>query len=83
MIFTVGDRQEYEAYIDEDENPMKRKGGSVWRFWREAHDFLVRTGQEELFGIYAVEADWRDDAVPTGFEWKTLNRDAKLVRIRR
>jgi len=83
MIFTIGKKEIYEKYIDEDENAAKAAGGSVWRFWKDALAYLERTKQEGEFEVYAVDADWRDDTIDTGKEWNSLTRDAKLLRVRR
>ena len=80
MVFTVGLTEQYENYIDTDENVGKGKGGSVWHTRQDAQYYLDKTGQSD-YSVYGVYADWYEDAEVTENEWRALTHEAKLFRL--
>lgn len=89
VAFTLGSRQVYDPYIASDPNPMKAKGGSVWKNLDEAEAYLKQCGgRVALFDGVLVDADtyqvelpngWDRDTVPVpGVLWRTVMVDARL-----
>lgn len=85
MIYTLGHKESYERYFEEQDVPKKKgrdqadgyPGGSVWRTRAEAQRHCP-----EDFRVYGVLADWETETAATpGIEWNDLLRDAELVRL--
>ncbi len=88
MIFTIGDKSLYEAYLSEDPNAAKAAGGTVWLFREqaEAHALLINVTRPEKyrFKVYGVMAVWDEDTKPdpeVGNGAHTILRDAKLIPL--
>jgi hypothetical protein len=91
LAYTLGARQVYEPYLDNDPNPMKAKGASVWRTPEGAETHLEKCGgRVAIFDGVLVEAAVYPVELPNGWErdthqvdgvyWRTLMVDAKLRR---
>lgn len=85
MIFTIGKKEIYEKYIDDDPDPRKAVGGSVWKFHKDAKAHLAASDDRDEFDVYAVDADWDKDTMQEedGVAWRSLTRAAKLLKVRR
>jgi hypothetical protein len=91
LAYTLGARSVYDSYIEDDPNPMKAKGGSVWRSPEDAELYLEKChGKVALFDGILVDAGVYPLELPNGWEkdthrvegvlWRTLMVDAKLRR---
>lgn len=86
MIYTVGLRDNYERYLDNNPDLEKAAGGTVWKSFREVSEYLYGTPFGYLYNIYGVMADWETDTKESkveGARFRDLTRDAKIVRINR
>ena len=82
MIFTVGETETYESYFEEQDQPKKGVGGSVWRTRAEVEEYLA-SHKPHGFSVYGVQAVWGRDTRETGFSWQELLIASPLVRFRR
>lgn len=79
MIFTIGNKQQYDSLIQERGSIKKGKTGSVWK---TDEDAIVHLNRASISGfqIYGVEADWDLDTEEIkGESWRALNRSADIV----
>jgi len=81
MIFTVGRAILYESYFSEQEVPIKAVGGSVWRTYQEATQYLLKNEIQNEYLVYGVFADWDLDTKITEYGWNALLKDAPLCKI--
>ena len=79
MLYTIGKRKQYDAYMANDPNAAKGATGSVWQTFTQAK--VYRDRQASAFGLYGVMADWDKDTKDIGMDFRALTRDAKLVAI--
>lgn len=90
MIFTIGREDIYEDYIKNDKNAAKRKGGRVWETFKDAQNYCNETNDiisfklpSYIFQVYGVDADWElDTEIEKDVSYRSLKRDAKLIKIR-
>jgi len=82
MIFTVGKREIYEPYIEQDEHACKAAGGSVWKEILDVKNYLHKNPMPD-FDIYGVEADWLTDTKIdiNGSGWHELLHKARLIKL--
>lgn len=83
MIFTIGHKESYDQYFQEQSNPQKLgrtedyTGGSVWLTIEEA----LRHCSEE-HAVYGVLADWAIDTAPSkDGDWHDLLVTSTLVMV--
>jgi len=95
VIYTFGRTSAYEeAFLTQTEVKKVGQqgdypGGSVWRTREEAQAFVDSLPNRHCpdwaaadFSVYGVEADWDTDAyVESGAPWRSLKRDARLVKL--
>jgi len=91
MIYTLGKTDLYEKYLDHKPDAKKKgrtkdyEGGTVWETTEDAQKYINECCSPNEFSIYGVEADWKRDTLPeidpTGYNSRSLKRDAKLVRL--
>ena len=82
MLYTVGNKKNYERYFAEVGNPKKAIGGSVWQTFEEAS----RHTENGLYKVYGVLADWNKETIPnedSEADWHDLLVDAPLLRLER
>lgn len=84
MIYTIGHKESYERYFEEQGTPRKlgrtnnHSGGSVWKTKEEAQKACdINIG----FAVYGVIADWDKDTVPTLDPWNELLITSELCKI--
>ena len=92
MLYTIGKKSLYDAYIRDDPRPQKRgrrselninneEGGSVWKDYESAKDAAKISSQisGDEFVVYGVEADWDlDTASIEGARFRELLVDSDL-----
>jgi hypothetical protein len=84
MIFTVGVTSIYDSHIDSPKGFQKGSGGSVWRFYKDAYEYLEKTDHAKRQSVYAVDADWFKDTVAVEKEsFRNLKKDSKVYRVLR
>lgn len=93
MLYTLGEKSVYEAYMKSDPNASKGVGGSVWKDEASVKAYMDGNPEQVVagFAIYGVEADWILDTAPghtmhvdterPKTPWRSLTRSAKLVRL--
>ncbi len=87
MIYTIGHKKSYERYFMEQGSPMKKGrdescvGGSVWKTFDEANNFLIKSNLQKTYKVYGVLASWEKDTENNGNEWNDLLKDSLLVKI--
>ena len=88
MIYCYGLIEKYEAALDKGEffkrgytNPFRR-GGTVYRSYEEAFQFLVERNATDIRRVYGVLADWDTETIPIpGKAERHLTRAAQVVRV--
>jgi hypothetical protein len=83
MIYTIGHRESYTRYFQEQERPLKLgrtydySGGSVWKTEEEA-----RENCPDVYEVYGVMADWETDTEPSKEGgWHDLLINAELIQL--
>ena len=86
MIYTYGRTNSYELWMKKHPDLQKDIGGSVWETKAEAEDYLQSSGQEDLYSVYGVDADWDADtteAEQPDATWRELTRPSPLNRLKK
>ena len=80
MLYTIGDKQYYDKYIDEDEEAQVGLGQSVWLTYDEAKNY--RDVHNPEYEIYGVLADWMKDTRHLGEQtYRLILLPVKVIRL--
>ncbi len=79
MIYTIGETKLYEKYFQEQTNPEKGIGGSVFLTKEDAKKLITN---DPNYSVYGVVADWeKDTKQEEDLSWRSLTKAARLVKL--
>lgn len=89
MIYTIGDKEIYDNlklpckklgkkdYLESCNGPYQ--GGSVFKTYQEAKNYLISYPSKYVYDVYGVEAEWNDTENNTNHPYNNLLVDSNIV----